>query len=187
MYKICTHVHFDHVGGAHSFGPDAQIMMGGAAQAFTKNYELTSLGAAHSCPVQPFKISHWLGHGDRVPLATPVADAMGFHSDERTSDDMAISTTPPSGAANATAASELQVLHIPGHTPDHIALWWEDKALLFVGDHIYPWTAVDISCLGHSLPDFIASTELLLYEAPFSKLQYHTSTVFIIMLVQTSS
>ena len=141
-YVICTHVHFDHVGGAHSFAPEAPIAMGGAAQAFTNNYELTSLGAAHGCPVQPFAVSHWLAHGEKVPLC-PAADGVA----------------PPDGAA---AALELEVLHIPGHTPDHIALWWESEALLFVGDHIYPWTAIDVSGLGHSLPDFVASTELLL-------------------------
>lgn len=156
-FVICTHVHFDHVGGAHSFGPDTQIVMGAAAQAFTKNYELTSLGAANGCPVKPFTVSRWLAHGERVPLcpATPEDDSIG--GDEGTS------VVPILEAADSSAGSlELQVLHIPGHTPDHIALWWEAKALLFVGDHIYPWTAVDISCLGHSLPDFIASTELLL-------------------------
>ena len=138
-FVICTHVHFDHVGGAHSFGPEAQIAMSAAAQAFTNNYELTSLGAAHGCPVKPFTVSHWLAHGERVPLCPAV-----------------------SAAAGPTAMEELQVLHIPGHTPDHIALWWEGEAVLFVGDHIYPWTAVDISCLGHSLPSYIVSTELLL-------------------------
>ena len=151
--------------GAHSFAPEAPIAMGGAAQAFTNNYELTSLGAAHGCPVQPFAVSHWLAHGEKVPLC-PAADG----------------AAPPDGAAvsrhdiagiwvalfqecqqyRGGQALELEVLHIPGHTPDHIALWWESEALLFVGDHIYPWTAIDVSGLGHSLPDFVASTELLL-------------------------
>ena len=119
--------------------------MSGAARAFTNNYELTSLGAAHGCPVKPFAVSHWLAHGERVPLC-PLAAAAAADP----------------AAAGSAAGAELQVLHIPGHTPDHIALWWEEEAVLFVGDHIYPWTAVDISCLGHSLPDYVASTELLL-------------------------
>ena len=56
----------------------------------------------------------------------------------------------------------LLVLDTPGHTPDHIALYYPGEALCFVGDHIYPWTALDIAGLGHSLPHYVASTERLL-------------------------
>jgi glyoxylase-like metal-dependent hydrolase (beta-lactamase superfamily II) len=57
---VCSHVHFDHVGGNHRFasagaksGGDADgpgclgIWMGGRKPAFTENYPLTSCCASH--------------------------------------------------------------------------------------------------------------------------------------------
>lgn len=161
-FVICTHVHFDHVGGAHSFGADADIAMGGAAQAFTKNYEITSLGAGHGCPVRPFTVSQWLAHGERISLCPASLDGGGSDSRGNESSGASAPISGPAVQDMSAVVLELEVLHIPGHTPDHIALWWEARAVLFVGDHIYPWTAVDVSGLGHSVPDFVASTELLL-------------------------
>ncbi len=52
---VCSHVHFDHVGGNHRFssrgdgaGPGCLgIYMGGRKPAFTENYPLTSCCASH--------------------------------------------------------------------------------------------------------------------------------------------
>lgn len=46
-FVINTHVHFDHIGGNNNFS-NCPICMGNNNTAFTNNYEINSLAAAHS-------------------------------------------------------------------------------------------------------------------------------------------
>eukprot|EP00755_Sulcionema_specki_P015240 Sspe_Gene.58810::Locus_32291_Transcript_1_1_Confidence_1.000_Length_825::g.58810::m.58810 len=62
---ICTHVHFDHVGGNRGFA-GAPILMGGGAKSFTGNVSINSLCAAHSTTVPDFEVTRWLEEGDMV-------------------------------------------------------------------------------------------------------------------------
>jgi len=59
------------------------------------------------------------------------------------------------------ATQALEVLFVPGHTPDSIALYARFEDRLFVGDLIYPYTAIHIDCLGSSFSDFVASIHKL--------------------------
>ena len=53
---VCTHVHFDHVGGNHRFA-GTDIVMSDRAQAFSQNYQLTSLCSAHGARVHDFAVT----------------------------------------------------------------------------------------------------------------------------------
>lgn len=66
------------------------------------------------------------------------------------------------GATIATGDGPLTVLHTPGHSPDHIALWHADSKSLFVGDLLVLGTTVFIpASAGGSLADYLRSLERL--------------------------
>ena len=51
-------------------------------------------------------------------------------------------TLLPHGAQLVSAAGKplgAVLLHTPGHTPDELALWDEEEAMLYVGDTLYEW------------------------------------------------
>ena len=66
-----------------------------------------------------------------------------------------------------TGAGPLVVLHTPGHSPDHIALWHPDSRSLFVGDLLVLGSTVFIPASdGGSLADYLASLERLRQLSP---------------------
>jgi hydroxyacylglutathione hydrolase len=66
-----------------------------------------------------------------------------------------------------TAAGPLVVLHTPGHSPDHIALWHADSRTVFVGDLLQLGTTVFIpASSGGSLADYLRSLERLRQLSP---------------------
>ncbi len=66
-----------------------------------------------------------------------------------------------------TGAGPLVILHTPGHSPDHIALWHEDTATVFVGDLLQLGTTVFIpASSGGSLAGYLASLERLRQLSP---------------------
>jgi len=71
------------------------------------------------------------------------------------------------GEVIATGAGPLEVLHTPGHSPDHVALWQADSRTLFVGDLMQLGATVFIpaSACG-SLADYLRSLERLRALAP---------------------
>ncbi len=66
-----------------------------------------------------------------------------------------------------TGAGPLTVLHTPGHSPDHLALWHEDSASLFIGDLLQQGSTVFIPASdGGSLADYLKSLNRLLQLSP---------------------
>jgi glyoxylase-like metal-dependent hydrolase (beta-lactamase superfamily II) len=139
---VCTHVHFDHIGGNHRFEKTAGflgIAMGGAQPKFTLNWDLTSLCCSHGTTVRPFTVTRWLKDGELLYL-----------------DDAAAAAGGP-----AAAACALQVLHTPGHTLDSVSLFHLEERRLFVGDLLYPFTPVPLCAVGSSPSAFARSLRKL--------------------------
>lgn len=71
------------------------------------------------------------GHGDHAGAASALADATGA---------TLVGAGHPEAVALAdgdvveTDAGHLTAVHLPGHTSDHIGLWWEPERALFAGD-----------------------------------------------------
>ena len=124
---MSTHIHFDHVGENWKF-PGA-CLMSGAAKAFTRNSEITSLAQAFpGTHLIAFEVSRWLNDGDRIEVDPSIP---------------------------------LEVLQTPGHTPDSLSLFLACDRLLFIGDLLYPYTAIYLDCLGSDLNAYRASIEKL--------------------------
>ena len=71
------------------------------------------------------------------------------------------------GDAVITGAGPLAVIHTPGHSPDHIALWHADSRTVFVGDLLVLGSTVFIPASGGgSLADYLASLERLRQLSP---------------------
>jgi glyoxylase-like metal-dependent hydrolase (beta-lactamase superfamily II) len=78
------------------------------------------------------------------------------------------------GATVMTAEGRLDVLHTPGHSPDHIALWHADSRTIFVGDLMQLGSSVFIpASKGGNLADYLHSLRRILALAPARALPAH--------------
>jgi glyoxylase-like metal-dependent hydrolase (beta-lactamase superfamily II) len=69
---------------------------------------------------------------------------------------------------------ELQVVHTPGHAPDHVALWHASSKTLFSGDLVSTDTTVVIlASHGGSLSQYLASLKRVLELSPARLLPSH--------------
>jgi glyoxylase-like metal-dependent hydrolase (beta-lactamase superfamily II) len=149
---VNSHCHFDHVGSNFRFSPAeggplgdvAGLCMGGGDRAFSEAYNSndTSLGKSAGCVIQDFQVTRWLAEGEIIPLTTSSGDT----------------GLDPQQAAKATG---LEVLFLPGHTPDSIALFLRPEGRLFVGDLLYPHACIYLNLPGSSPADFATSTAKL--------------------------
>ena len=77
-----------------------------------------------------------------------------------------------------TAAGPLLVLHTPGHSPDHIALWHAESQTLFVGDLLQQGTTVFIpASSGGSLTDYLRSLDRLRQLSPVRAWPAHGTVI----------
>jgi len=78
-------------------------------------------------------------------------------------------------ATVARAGDEsLQVLHTPGHSPDHLAFWHQPTATIFTGDLVTQGSSVMIHwSRGGDLGQYLASLERLLSLHPRRLLPAH--------------
>jgi glyoxylase-like metal-dependent hydrolase (beta-lactamase superfamily II) len=71
------------------------------------------------------------------------------------------------GAIVRTGQGGLEVLHTPGHSPDHLSLWHADSRTLFVGDMLVQGSTVVIPASeGGSLADYLRSLDRMLQLRP---------------------
>lgn len=100
----------------------------------------TALSARH--PGVSFWKYPWPGQDGRFPVRwQPIAD----------------------GDRIDVGGEDLQVLHTPGHSPDHVAFWQASSRTAFTGDLVVKGSSVMIQASrGGSLRDYLASLERLL-------------------------
>lgn len=78
------------------------------------------------------------------------------------------------GAIVTTDEGDLEVLHTPGHSPDHLTLWHADSRTLFVGDMLVLGSTVVIPAShGGSLADYLTSLDRMLRLNPSRALPAH--------------
>lgn len=107
--------------------------MSDRAQAYTKNYQLTSLCSAHGAQVVDFEVTQWVPDGNMVYL-----------------DDL------------QDPGHSLELVHTPGHTLDSLSVFYQRDQRLFVGDLIYPYTAIPLSAVGANVNEYVSSITKLM-------------------------
>ena len=74
----------------------------------------------------------------------------------------------------AAGHEELQVIHTPGHSPDHLAFWHEASATIFSGDLVVQGSSVMIhTSRGGNLTEYLGSLERLMSLEPRLLLAAH--------------
>ena len=138
---VASHSHFDHVGGHHEF--EERLIHAAEADILTAPDRDNTV------------ISNYV-----TPAIFTAAPFAGFDPDSYT-----IQSAPPTrlisdGDVVDLGDRQIEVLHLPGHSPGCIALWEAATGTLFSGDVIYDGPLYDD--LYHSdVEDYIASMERL--------------------------
>lgn len=125
LLVVATHIHLDHVGSLHEFplraGPEQSAeKFDSMDEAVTYAYMFHNLdGAVSKLPAPSWKAANY-----RIPPAP-------------------LTRTLAEGDAVDIGERQFKVLHLPGHSPDSIALFDEADGLLFAGDAIYDGMLID--------------------------------------------
>lgn len=124
-------------------------------------------------PVQGILVTH--NHLDHSPAAAPLSDRLdapvyGYgglpeeiqhQSDEDIDPDFVPDRALMGGETVGEGRWRLQVLHTPGHFPNHLCYRLPDAGIIFSGDHVMGWsTTVIVPPLGN-LADYMDSLDLL--------------------------
>lgn len=123
--------------------------------------------------VEGILVTH--NHLDHSPAATPLSQKLdapvyGYgglpeevlhSSDEDIDPDFVPHRALMGGEKIGTGRWQLQVLHTPGHFPNHLCYWLPDMGIVFTGDHVMGWsTTVIVPPLGN-LADYMDSLDLI--------------------------
>lgn len=114
---ICSHCHFDHIGGV------AQFTDTGKSAIWASSYDkpfiqgegrlaTSSLCRFFGMETPKYEVTHWADDGQHV-LAGEAGEDLG-----------------------------LVIYHTPGHTPDELAVWDAQERVIFVGDTMYEWAHI---------------------------------------------
>jgi glyoxylase-like metal-dependent hydrolase (beta-lactamase superfamily II) len=114
QHVVCSHVHVDHAGAASA-------VLDAAPDADAHIHEMTA--------------PHLADPGDLIASSR---EAMGeqfaaMGEPEPVSEDR-IETVPSDGTTLDIGANTLELIHLPGHSPDHFAVWNAERDLLFAAE-----------------------------------------------------
>ena len=115
-----THGHRSHLGGV------AELKRSTGAQVYAHVWEAdivagerraqaVSILPQQSLKLLPFQLGLWLDRPRHAPC--PVDSELG----------------------DGDAFGPFEVLHVPGHSPGHLAFWWGERRFLIAGDGIATW------------------------------------------------
>jgi len=135
---------------------------------------------ADACPQGPSLVIVTHAHSDHlagVPsIATkwPATKFARWHEPEHDAGVALIWRGLSDGDCIAAGDETLEVLHTPGHSPDHVALWHEPSRTLFAGDLLVEGsTVVILASRGGRLSAYLRSLRRVLALSPARVLPAH--------------
>lgn len=133
---------------------------------------------AAAAPNGPAQVIVTHAHGDHISGAPAIAErwpSATFAKHLWPERDPKMAWLPlTDGAIVHTDEGDLEVLHTPGHAPDHITLWHRASRTLFVGDMLVEGsTVVILASDGGSLRQYLASLERMRQLNPSRALPAH--------------
>jgi glyoxylase-like metal-dependent hydrolase (beta-lactamase superfamily II) len=157
---VATHYHFDHVGSFHEFPErlihrlEAAIVSDGAAI----GGRLRTTGLPASAIEMLESVGYAMPADGELLTALPAA---GYDPD-----GYAVTGAEPTrlldeGDVIDLGDRQLEVLHLPGHSPGSIGLWEEASATLFSGDALYDGPLLDFAD-DSDIDDYVTTMERLL-------------------------
>ncbi|TRC95850.1 MBL fold metallo-hydrolase [Mesorhizobium sp. WSM4303] len=143
LIVVATHIHLDHVGSLHEFplrlGPiQSAPTFSTMDEAVTYAYMFTNLDGA----VSKLPAPGWAAADYKIPPAP-------------------LTRTLAEGDIVDLGDRQFRVLHLPGHSPDSIALFDEVDGLFFAGDAIYDSMLID-DLPDSSRPDYRRTMQRLI-------------------------
>ena len=117
---VLTHAHRSHLGGVAALKRETGATVLGhewEADIVAGERPAQSVGLKPTRPLRtyPFQVGIFLGRPKHAPC--PVDEAVG----------------------EADEVGPLRVLHVPGHSPGHLAFYWPERGLLIAGDAVATW------------------------------------------------
>ncbi len=144
---IATHAHVDHYG----FAAELHQRTGAEIAIHEDDIQLATRWFAGTT-VYAEALAGWF-----IRNGAPTADAMAAGADLiAVAEHIALAKTHRAlrgGDRISTGAGSFEVIHTPGHTEGHIALFQREMALLITGDHVLPQVTPNVSCFAHTAPD----------------------------------
>lgn len=172
---ICTHCHFDHIGGIQPFADASNpIIASGHDKSFLSpsNLPENSLCTKFGLPTPSYKIARFTKRGETLIHVFDFPDGTGRHG--------------------AKLDLGLTALHTPGHTPDSLAIYDRQESWLYIGDTAYhrkaemPWGAMqDVPIVfppQGNWRDFRASLKFLICFVEHEQQRYSNTNGHIIRL-----
>lgn len=136
---IYTHSHRDHISGASVFaaGGDPEIY---ASALFSSDL----VGVDKDRPAPNKALMNRTRHQFGMGLAFPEQRVnLGCGPGDRPMEGMGAgfmqpkTLIEPPGASITACGYDLELIHVPGETADHLAVWLKDQGILFCGDNFY--------------------------------------------------
>jgi glyoxylase-like metal-dependent hydrolase (beta-lactamase superfamily II) len=99
-------------------------------------------------------------HEDHAPGTERLVKATGAEVLAFTKRDAPVDRTIADGASIEGTEFGLEVIHTPGHAPNHICLYLEEERVLFTGDHVLEGTTTVVNpARGGDMAQYLASLE----------------------------
>jgi len=136
---ILTHSHRDHVSGASVFaeGGNPEIL---ASTGFSE--DSLFVASNHPQPVKAMQVRTKRQFGIGLSYPNEII-GIGVGPGARPLKGMGAGALPPTrcigdeGEKLSVHGIDLELVHAPGETPDHIVVWYADKKVLICGDNFY--------------------------------------------------
>jgi glyoxylase-like metal-dependent hydrolase (beta-lactamase superfamily II) len=174
VVAIATHAHFDHIGGLHEF--ERRLLHSREEAAAQRVFDLAPL--VSSMWSAEFREALVAGGLSVAPVLIDALPAPDFDPAAFRIAPVAATHFVEGGDVIDLGDRQLQVLHLPGHTPGGMGLWDETGGVLFSGDVIYDAELLD-TLPESSVEDYVRTMTRLLdlpvsivcpgHEGPFGR------------------